>query len=625
MLRWRVLQIGILLVASPLVGLWLTTPSHAYVDLAPTLSKIISDSKKIALLEIVEFRREKQELVLKEVRTLVGDASSDAIVHSVAAAQEGTIPRSILQWAEPGSRGVLFASRNTALVCMGRGWYQVRVSGAGQWKLAKERPDLPLAYHGAVSRLADSVGLMLAGKDAVLTVVAHGADNEGASFDLALNRAGLPGLVKVQRIRANLRMPPMVIAASANPAYFLGPGPADENDVASLVEKLKSPDAMVRAEAADDLRCLQSKGSAATASLAKLLADPVKRVRWSAAAALLQIAPGDARALDVLIAGFGGGDLTDRRDVAQAVGLAGSAAAPLADKLTALLKDSDASTRIAALQSISMLGPAAANTVAAVARLLDEPELAIDAADALGRMGPSARSVLPRLSQMLSAQEPTVRWAAVRAMSQIGGDDARPAVDFMVRTLKGGATEVEGYNSMIYLALLGPVAKDAIPTIRSVRIKNPVLPRATLWAIESDRTLPWQSGGFGFGGPGRPGGDVPDFGVLIYEAYVHELGDRLRPAARLLVRNILDGTAGDVPEWGYKILTCGGDEVLDTLADHLTNKDIVLRERAAVALGHMGAAAAPKKDRVEAALSKSATEREKRLLAWCLRKIGRGG
>jgi hypothetical protein len=37
----------------------------------------------------------------------------------------------------------------------------------------------------------------------------------------------------------------------------------------------------------------------------------------------------------------------------------------------------------------------------------------------------------------------------------------------------------------------------------------------------------------------------------------------------------------------------------------------------------MGAAAAPAVDRVQAALSKASSEREKRLLAWCLREISR--
>ena len=63
-----------------------------------------------------------------------------------------------------GARGVLFVSRNTALVCIGRGWYQARASDTGPWKLGTNRPDLPLAYYGSVSRLADGIELMLAGK-----------------------------------------------------------------------------------------------------------------------------------------------------------------------------------------------------------------------------------------------------------------------------------------------------------------------------------------------------------------------------------------------------------------------------------------------------------------------------
>jgi HEAT repeat protein len=608
-----------------LIGLCLAPPAQAYVDLAPTLAKVISDSKQIAVVEVVEFNREKGMLVLKEIRSLKGESSAELIRHEVAASAGAAIPRQILQWAAPGARGVLFAARNTALVCVGQGWYQVRTSGSGPWKLGKDRPDLPLSYYGPVSRLAEGIGLMLAGKDAVITVVAHGADNEGASFDLALNRSNLPGLIRVERIRANMQMPGMVMAASANPAYLIGAGPVDEGDLAALIERLRSAEAAVRVEAADDLRCLGRKAVPASVALTELLGDPSPLVRLSAAAALLQINSRQARAIEVLAQGLENADLAVRRDAVKAIGLAGPAAATLVDKLALLLKDPDESMRIAALQAISMLGPSAAPAAGAVAPLLDDPTLAIDAADALGRIGAAARPALKRLAQMLSSDQPAVRWAAVRGMSQIGGEEARPAVDFMVRALRN-ATEVEGYNMMIYLALLGPVAKDAVPAIRSVRIKNPVLPSATVWAIESDKTLPWVRGGM-FGGPGGPGGpgggEGPDIGTLIYESYVHELGDRLRPAARLLARKIIDGTAGNVPAWGYKILACAPDEALEILTPCLADNDLVKRERATAALGNMGAAAAPGIERVKAALGKAATEREKRLLAWCLRQISR--
>jgi hypothetical protein len=377
-------------------------------------------------------------------------------------------------------------------------------------------------------------------------------------------------------------------------------------------------------EAADDLRCLGHKAASAAAPLTEMLDNPSQHVRLSAAAALLQIDAKDARAMEVLARGLESADLAERRDAAKAIGLAGPATAALVEKLASLLKDPDESMRITALQAISMLGPAAAQAAGAVAPLLDDPALAIDAADALGRIGPAACPAMKRLAKMLSADRAAVRWAAVRAMSQIGGEEARPAVDFMVRALRG-ATEVEGYNMMIYFALLGPVAKDALPTIRGARIKNPVLASATAWAIESDKTLPWLGRGrFGGPGPGGPGGGPgPDFAVLIYEAYVHELGDRLRPTARLLAGKIMDGTAGDVPIWGYKILTCAPDDVIQILAPHLADADIVKRERAAVALGRMGAAAAPATDRVKAAFGKASSDRENRLLAWCLREISR--
>ena len=152
-----------------------------------------------------------------------------------------------------------------------------------------------------------------------------------------------------------------------------------------------------------------------------------------------------------------------------------------------------------------MLGPAAAQAAPAATPLLDNPELAVDAADALGRIGPAARPVPGALVKMLSSDQTAVQWAAVRAMAQIGGPEAHPAVDFMIRALPK-ASEVDGYNMMIYLALLGPVAHDAVDAIQSAHIKHPLLPWATRWAIAGGTNLPWQSGPSGGGGGFGPGG-----------------------------------------------------------------------------------------------------------------------
>jgi len=44
---------------------------------------------------------------------------------------------------------------------------------------------------------------------------------------------------------------------------------------------------------------------------------------------------------------------------------------------------------------------------------------------------------------MLSAEAATHRWAAVRAMAQIGGDDVHPAVSFMIAEMPK-ASDMDG-------------------------------------------------------------------------------------------------------------------------------------------------------------------------------------
>ena len=102
---------------------------------------------------------------------------------------------------------------------------------------------------------------------------------------------------------------------------------------------------------------------------------------------------------------------------------------------------------------------------------------------------------------------------------------------------------------------------------------------------------------------------------------MHELGDRLEPQARALVKMIVAGTAGDVPEWAYKMLARFPEQSLAVLTPCLKDKELTKRERAAVALGYMGRAAAAARPRVTLALKGAHDEREQRLLKWCHREI----
>jgi HEAT repeat protein len=576
---------------------------HAYVDLAPTLGRIVGEAESIALAEVDKVSADKRVVTLKTVRALKGETPADRLKHQVLRTGESAVDRAVQEWAEPGQHCIVFTSGKTTLVCLGEAWYQVYFAGNGWSQMGTPRPDLPLAYFGSVARLADAIPTIVAGKSAVITTLPHRLDQEGASFDLALNRANLPGLVKVQRVRASLRMPGTAMGVGSNEAYLIGPGRVSLEDLPSLSAKLRSNDAAVRGECATELGFLGAEGKDAKAELAKLLEDPAPRVRLAAAGALLRI-HGTQEAVKVLAQGLASAEASLRRLAARGVVLAGKAGAPLADQVIDLLADADPLVRRSALQAVASLGPAAAKAVDRVAALLDEPDSAIDAADALGRIGIPARSALARLTPLLASKDLAQRWAAVRAMSQIGGPGAAPAVDFMVAELPR-ASELNCYNMMIYLSLLGPVAKPAIPAIQKAPLKNPFLRQTTIWAIEPGEELPGMGGG--------------PF-VYIFEAYVQEC-DHLKPTAHALAAKIISGKAGNVPLWGYKLLARFPEQSMTALTPGLKDEHLATRERVAVALGYMGPAAAPARLQVSVALNSSQNERERRLLQWCLRQI----
>jgi HEAT repeat protein len=583
-------------------------PAAAYVDLAPTLGRIVRESQTITLAEVERFNPEKGAVLLKKVRDLKGESDAAAIKHKLLREGEASIDRPLREWAEPGGRCVIFVSGKAAVVCVGEAWYQITAADGGWWTIGPRRPDLPLAYYGMLSRLTDAVSVIAEGKTAVITALPHGSEKEGASFDLALNRANLPGLVKVQRLRASLRMPDVAFAVGSNPALVVGLGRAGVEDLAALRANLRSEDAGVRAESAADLGSLGSSAAAAADDLARLLDDPAPRVRLAAASALLRVKK-SPKALEVLAKGLTGDDAAARRYAARAAGLAGAEAAPLAGDLGALLKDADPLVRRTALQALATLGPPAAKALDAVTPLLADTETAADAAEALGRMGPAARPAMPELAKLLESKESGERWAAVRAMAQIGGEGAAPAVKYIVKELPG-ASEIDGYNMLVCLSLLGPVAKDAIPAVMRSRVRNPILKQTTAWAINPAGELPWNNP---FGGA--------DFSSLIIEAYVQEVGDNLRPAAVALAKKIMDGKAGDVPPWGYRLLGRHAEAALAVLTPALGEKELARRERAAVALGYMGRAAAEAKPQVAKALAAAENEKEQRLLKWCLREL----
>src|SRR5205085_12446162 len=82
----------------------------AYVDMAPTLARIVRESETIAVVEVDRFSAERGIVLLKAVRDLKGKGPTESIKHRVVSGSGAAVEHAILEWAEPGRRGVLFVT-----------------------------------------------------------------------------------------------------------------------------------------------------------------------------------------------------------------------------------------------------------------------------------------------------------------------------------------------------------------------------------------------------------------------------------------------------------------------------------------------------------------------------------
>ena len=79
-------------------------PALGYVDMAPTLAKITNDAPTIAVVEVAAYDRAAHLVTFKPVQMLKGTLETETFAHQLAPAGNA-VPRQIVQWAVPGSRG----------------------------------------------------------------------------------------------------------------------------------------------------------------------------------------------------------------------------------------------------------------------------------------------------------------------------------------------------------------------------------------------------------------------------------------------------------------------------------------------------------------------------------------
>jgi HEAT repeat protein len=183
------------------------------------------------------------------------------------------------------------------------------------------------------------------------------------------------------------------------------------------------------------VRELAAFGPSATPQLAAALEDPSARVRWHAAAALMQLRRGAHEAAPALRRAMDDPEWPVRN-------AAGRALEDVVDKrwvplLAEALADPSAETRYHIARALARVGPGSAPALPVIEASLRDAdwEVRMEAAWALAAIGPAAAATEPALLIALRDPDPQVRASAAWGLAGIGGTQAT-AVPALRRALR---------------------------------------------------------------------------------------------------------------------------------------------------------------------------------------------
>jgi len=361
------------------------------------LATLVEESTHIRVLQVMDVARDERTILLQTVAELKAGAAG-----TVSAVR---VPTMVLRWAEPGRLALAFETKDLRMVCLGNSWLQadtwviegsnIPSSETPVWQPVDDRGhDWGATYVGPIENLIRHVKDLRAGRDVVLTAryEAPGAFHDHPPQLQGDWSRGQKGRVYRLRVSSNRRRPDDIVG--------LGMGGAER--VPALARALDHADALVRAEAAEDLGQLGPLAREAVESLRNRLKDADPHVRIFAATALALIQPDRPVEIETFRTGLKHADAAVRSAAIGAlVSLAARAQAAVPDLLALLRTDKD--VREAAIYALGEIGPEAALAgcgpeaiVPALARIMAEEKGAAGgwAAKALAQFGTAARPSL---------------------------------------------------------------------------------------------------------------------------------------------------------------------------------------------------------------------------------------
>ena len=129
--------------------------------------------------------------------------------------------------------------------------------------------------------------------------------------------------------------------------------------------------------------------------------------------------------------------------------------------------------------------PELADLEALIAAVADtDPDVAVNAIDALDKLGPLANDAVPALIKALGSADEAVRWHAERALGAIG-PDAKEAVPELIKALDDESATVKAYAAFA-LGAIGDPAEPAVEKLIALAFDaDPLVRRASLRALRS--------------------------------------------------------------------------------------------------------------------------------------------
>jgi hypothetical protein len=319
-MRFEYLPPVLPLLVAVVAALW-APPAQAYITApVPTIGQL-SESTYITVVRVEKVSREKGIIIYRKVRDLKGSYPKDRIKHvfdlkhTPAHNGPGDVPvrpdetdwRYAVQWAQAGKTAVLFTRKYDPYGDFGHTyidgcWYATMCPPRDWefWYAIYADPGPLSRWHcGTPAQLVPAIEAVLAGKEAVLPVLA-----EGSKDDLRHGRAKIRGL----RVSAALR--------DYDPKRDLVTGLLDAGMVPSLVRSLQDPNRDSRAAAARGLGLLGPVAKGAVPVLAEAVRnDGSGTVRMCAAEALAGIGPASHSALPALQAALHDPRMAQRKEV----------------------------------------------------------------------------------------------------------------------------------------------------------------------------------------------------------------------------------------------------------------------------------------------------------------------